>query len=125
VSKNSEIRKQKVVFMTWKGESETNIAKKLGVSRATIVRDVKQIRSDSQNWIDDLAKGGFIFEYRFNLEKIKQTNFALQELLAQTDDVSQKIKILKAMDNNTKLYLQLLGEAPTIYALKKANQEIP
>jgi len=80
--------------MTWIGESETNIAKKLGVSRATIVRDIKKIRSDSQNWIDDLARGGFIFEYKCTLEDIKKRKIVSQELLEKTNDVSNKIKIL-------------------------------
>ena len=120
--KNSAIRerRQKVSNLIIKGKTETEIASILCVHRNTIVRDVSFLKKQSHNWLDGLAKNGFIYEYKLSLDKIRDHERELQKLFENSEDIGQKTQILKALDDNSKLYLELLGETPTIHAYKRA-----
>jgi len=50
---SSRERRDKVSFYLMRNMPQTEIAKKLGVSRQTIVRDVFSLKKASQNWLDD------------------------------------------------------------------------
>jgi len=113
-------RREKVSRLLIKGKTETEIAEELEVARRTIVRDVSFFKSTASNWLDGLAKNGFIYEYKLCLDKIRYHGKELQKLYEESDDSSEKIDILKALDENAKLYLQLLGETPTVHAFKTA-----
>lgn len=113
-------RRESVISLLNKNLPEIKIAEMLGVSRQTIVRDVSYLKKTSTTWIDGLAKHDFIFEYRLSLNRIKSRGPELQKLYDETNDVGKKILILKSMDKNDKLYLELLGEAPTVHAFRKA-----
>lgn len=120
--KNSAIRerRQKVSNLIIKGKTETEIASILCVHRNTIVRDVSFLKKQSHNWLDGLAKNGFIYEYKLSLDKIRDHERELQKLFENSEDIGQKTQILKALDDNSKLYLELLGETPTVHAYKRA-----
>jgi len=120
--KQNEInrRLEKVSFLLIKGKSETWIAKELRVSRSTIVRYVSTLKKISQGWLDGLPKGGFIYEYKLALDKIKYIGSELANLYEKSTKIPEKIQILKACEENSKLYIQLLDEATTICAFKKA-----
>jgi hypothetical protein len=113
-------RREKVSYYLVKGVPETEMATMLKCSRATVVRDVKQLKDTAQSWLDGLAKDGFIHEYKLALDKVRDHEFELQKLFLTTPDTGHKIQILKALDENAKLYLELLGETPTIHAYKRA-----
>lgn len=119
MSKPSE-RRERVSALLIKGISETQIAQELGVSRQTIVRDVAFLKMSAQNWLEGLAHGGFIFEYRLSLEKIRCYGMELQKIFDKTEDDWLKFNTLRELQQNVRLYLELLGETPTIEALKKA-----
>ena len=118
------MRREKVAEYLRKNMSEIKIAEMLGVARQTVVRDVSDMKKSSQNWLDGLAKDGFMFEYKLALEKIKENGARLENLLITTKDVWQQFCIIKQMDQNTKLYLELLGETPTIHAFRKAKEAL-
>lgn len=101
-------------------KKETQIAEILRCSRATVVRHVRVLKKQNQEWLDDLAKEGFIFEYRNTLEKIKERGARLEEMYQKTNDPLLKLDILREQDRNDKLYLEMLGETPTIHAYRKA-----
>ena len=113
-------RREQVSFLLVKGKSETEIAKDLNVHRNTIVKDVSYLKEFSENWLNGLAKNGFIFEYKLALDKIRDHERELQRLYDNSIDDSIKVHILKLLDENTKLYLELIGESPTIHAYRKA-----
>lgn len=93
------------------------------MSRTTVVRDVSFLKKYSQTWLDGLAKEGFIYEYKLGLDKIRDHERELQKLLIEAKEIPEKIQILKALDDNQKLYLELLGETPTVHAFRKAVQK--
>ena len=99
------------------------IAAELDVSRNTVVRDVSFLKKYSQSWLDGLAKEGFIYEYKLGLDKIRDHERELQKLLVEAKEIPEKIQIIKVLDDNQKLYLELLGETPTVHAFRKAIQK--
>jgi len=111
-------RREKVSYLLIRGKTETKIAEELCVERRTIVRDVSFLKSTASNWLEGLAKNGFIYEYKLGLDKIRDHEKEFQKLYEETEDTSQKLAILKALDDNSKLYLQLLGETPTVHAFR-------
>ncbi|MEM3160128.1 MAG: hypothetical protein QXJ74_05025 [Nitrososphaera sp.] len=117
-------RREKVAYYMVKGIPEGSIAELMGVHRITVARDVAYIRGAAKGWLDDLARDGFIHEYRLALAKIRDHEFELQKLLAEANGVAQKVEILRALDQNVKLYLELLGETPTVYAYKRALRKL-
>ena len=124
--KRSEIqaRRESVAYQMIKGTPEAKIAELLGVHRNTIVSDVAHIRQDARGWLDDLARDGFIHEYRLALEKLRDHEYELQQLLAKAENMAQKIQILGALDGNVKLYLELLGETPAVHAYRRALKKL-
>lgn len=117
-------RREKVAYYLVKGTPENTIAELLGVNRMTIARDVAYIRGAARSWLDDLAKDGFIHEYRLALAKIRDHESELQKLLDNAESVEQKVNILRALDQNIKLYVELLGETPTVHAYKRALRKM-
>jgi DNA-binding MarR family transcriptional regulator len=117
-------RREKVAYYLVKGVHESDIAERLGVDRSTVVRDVAYIREKAKGWLDDLARDGFIHEYRLALEKIRDHESELQKLYDKTKSVARKVLILRALDENVKLYLELLGETPTVHAYKRALRKL-
>lgn len=113
-------RREQISFLLVKGKSETEIAMELNVHRNTIVKDVSYLKEYSQNWLNGLAKNGFIFEYKLALDKIRDHERELQRLYENSNDDSIKVHILKLLDENTKLYLEMIGESPTVHAYRKA-----
>jgi IS30 family transposase len=122
--KAAQERREKVAHLIRKRIPETIIAKELGVSRQTIVRDVAFLKNSAQSWLDELAKGEFIFEYQMTLEKIKNNGTRLESFLDEIKDPRQRLYIIKEIDRNAKIYLELLGETPTIHAYRKAIQKV-
>ena len=116
-------RRQSVLSYLRDGYSEFKIAKTLKVSRQTIVRDVQELKKTAHSWLDDLANGGFVFEYKLTLDRIQQNRIKLEKLYDDTNDIEQKRRLLKSLDDNAKLYLEILGNAPTIHAYRRAIAE--
>lgn len=114
-------RIEQVSYRLVKGDPESEIAKTLNVSRRTVVRDVAYLKRASRNWLDGSSKDGFIFEYKLALDKIKDREFELQKLYKQSTEIGQKLQIHKALNDNTKLYLELLSEHCTIHAIRRAR----
>jgi len=113
-------RREKVAQCLLKGYPEYKIAEELGVSRRTVVNDVAYLKKAVQPWLDNLAKTGFIFEYKQGLDIIRANGIQLQKLSEETSDKEVKLKILKAIDDNAKLYLEVLAGVPTISSIRKA-----
>jgi transposase len=116
-------RREKVSQYLVKGTPEARIAELLGVGRATVARDVCHIKNNAREWLDDLARDGFIHEYRLALEKLRDHESELQKML-QKASLAQKIQIFRALDENVRLYLELLGETPTVHAYRRALRKL-
>jgi len=112
-------RREKIPFLI-REKSETEIADTFGVSRETVVRDVAFLKKSVHLWLEDLTKHGFVFEYKLTLDRLNNYRTKLEKLYDKTEDVPQKISIIKELKEISKLYLELLSETPTIHAFRKA-----
>ena len=92
-------RRVKVQELLFSGFSIDKIAEKLQVSSKTISRDVKLVRENNKNWLEDLAETGFVQEFRETLEGYKQDIIRLQEMQENGKDQNLRLKIIKTISD--------------------------
>jgi hypothetical protein len=119
MKRSTQARREKVSYHLLKGTPEARIAELLGIHRNTVLRDVAYFREAARQWLDGLARDGFIREYQMALEKIRDHEYELQRLMPEAS-VREKVQILRALDENARLYLELLSETPAVHAFKRA-----
>lgn len=112
-------RRERVAYYLVQGLTEIEIANKIGTSRRTIVRDVYFIKQAAQKWVNSLAMGEFVFQVKLAMDKLIDTELQLRHLLSMANTIEEKLKILKAIQDNVALRIQLLGEGPTLLSLNK------
>ncbi len=112
-------RREKVHSLLIQGFTEKEIAEKLGVSRRTIVRDIAYFRDQAQIWVENQAKGEFVFHMQLALEKLQDSEREYNKLFEEAKTIEDKLKILKAKENNLALQTQILGEGPTLLGLNR------
>jgi len=113
-------RREKVSMMLSQGYPQIQIAKQLGVHRRTIVRDKAFLIEESQKWINDLAREGFVFETKISFDMLKDTQKQLNQMLDQKDlSLGEKRKLLKQRDENIALQLQLIQAGPLIASIRR------
>jgi len=124
MSKNKiNSRRDRTSSLLIQGYTETKISEILDVSRQTVLRDVKFLKKASQSWLDGLAKDGFIFEYKLCLDKVKERERKLQQLVEDEKDSMKVASLIRTLNSCTKLYAELLDAAPTIHSIKKSLEE--
>jgi IS30 family transposase len=64
-------RRESVLTLLTKGMKGYEIAKQLGVDASTISRDIQYLTSQSQNYLNSLAKETLPFMYQTSIEGIK------------------------------------------------------
>lgn len=118
-------RQEKVSSLLMTGHTEVAIAKMLGVSRETIVRDVRELKNMSPQWIDSLAQYGFIFEFKLFLDLLKSHRVILQDMLENSSSTLEKLKIIRQIQENIEYFRFIMLEGPTLYALNKKLNDLP
>ena len=115
-------RQQKVQELLFAGYTQQQIANELNLSISTIQRDTRKIRTASDNWLDNLARGEYIHIFRETLEGIRYDISTLLEMLQQDDvkkDSHLQLKIIKEISSQRKNYLAILSKSPLVWAFKK------
>jgi|GEM_PF-3232805 len=111
-------RREKVAsLMKFKTGSE--IAKDLDCSLVTVARDVAFLKKSARYWLDDLARDGFIYEYKISLDELKENRAELKSLYKNSTEPFEKRMLLKDIEANILSYIKLLSEAPTVLAFKR------
>ncbi len=110
-------RRLQVQELLFAGYDQYTIAKKMGVSIRTIARDVKLIRQNNKNWLDDLAEKGFAQEFRENIEGYKQDIMRLQEMQENCKDQNLRLKIIKTISYIRHKYVEQFARFPVVWAL--------
>jgi len=112
-----------VFLYLMQGMTEKQISEKLGVSRSTIVRDVKFWRKQNSSWFDGFTKDdGYQFEYRLALERLVNGIYELNNL-KEAATTKEKIQIINSIVQIQKLYWELLNRAPMVNSFRKFVQE--
>jgi len=111
-------RRVKAQELLFSGYSIEKIAEKLEVSPKTISRDVKWIRDNNKNWLEDLAEKGFAQEFRETLEGYKQDIMRLQEMQEECKDQNLRLKIIKTITDIRFKYAQQFAQFPAVWAMQ-------
>ena len=106
-------RRDKVNRLLLKGATQKEIANQLKISIATVERDVKAIKEMSSVWLDDLAQKGIVHEWKISLDKLKDTERNLNQILQDPSlPRDDKLRVLKQRDENIALQsLKEMGKA--------------
>ena len=121
-SKTKEIieRRNNVNKLLLKGATQDEIARNLKVSISTVERDVHSLKEMSSVWLDELAKSGMVHEWKINLDKLRDTERNLNQLLQDANlPRDDRLRILKQRDENIALQTQFLMDGPALHAIKK------
>lgn len=110
-------RREEISSLLLRGYREYEIAVKLNVSIRTVARDVAFLKKESKEWESGLASDGFRYEYKLAFDRVKYHGNELYKIYSETTDPKLRVMILRSLDENVKLCVQLL-EAPTIQSLK-------
>ncbi len=110
-------RRLQVQELLFSGYTQEKISEKLKVSLKTIGRDVKWIRRNAQNWLDDIAKTNFVNVFRETLEGYNQDIVRLYEMLERCKDDNTKIKLIKAISDIRYRYAGQFVQFPGVWAL--------
>jgi len=106
------------------GMIEQQIATKMQVSRATVTRDIKKIREDNSDWIDNLAsKNGIITELKFTVERLTSSIYRLHQLLKEAKTVSEKIQIERTLVGIYAKMYELQTQYPLVQSFKNFIQQ--
>jgi len=111
-------RRIKAQELLFSGFSIEKIAEKLEVSSKTISRDVKWIRDNNKNWLEDLAERGFAQEFRETLEGYKQDIMRLQEMQEECKDQNLRLKIIKTIADIRYKYAQQFAQFPGVWGMQ-------
>ena len=104
------------------------IARELNVSPPTIVRDIKFLTAESQNYLNDLARETLPFMYQISIEGIRDI---IRECWAiyqseNTRDVNmyQRISALKLAKECNEGIFKLIEEGPSVMYLKQLQEKL-
>ena len=116
-----EKRLRQVSYLLLKGYNESEIAKQLQVSRRTVVRDVLQLKQEADQWLDDIVNQGYIFEVKQSLDFFRILRTELFEMLENSQNVDEKLKIMKRLDENLGTYFSIIFKGPMLIHFRKVT----
>ena len=125
-SKEQEImeRQEMVNELLSQGWTEKKIAEKLNVSYATILLDVKFLKEEALQWVDDLVKTEFIFEVKKSIGELNNLKTRLYGYLDDDKlDAETKVKISREIKNILDLKLGILAKGPALQGLRRAIKQ--
>lgn len=125
-SKEQEIleRREKVNELLSQGRTEKKIAEELNVSYATILLDVKFLKEQALQWVDDLAKTEFIFEVKKSIGELDNLKTRLYGYLDDDKlDAETKVKISREIRNILGVKISALAKGPTLQGIRRVIKQ--
>lgn len=126
-SKEEEIRdrREKVNELLGKGWTEKKIAGELNVSYITIVRDVKELKEQTFQWVDEQARTGYMFECKKCIDEIDNLKSTMYDMLYDPNSNPElKLKISKEIREILRFKIERLEVIPTIQGVKNMIKQI-
>lgn len=116
-------RRQKVLALLVKHLTESEISQSLGVSQPTISRDIKFLKLESKQFLDDMAKELFGFYYQQCIEGVDQVCRELW-LLYHEQNSNQKTKLsaLAILKDCYETKFRMLGEGPVVLTVQSLGE---
>jgi len=114
-------RRQKLFALLTRGMKGYEIAKELNTDQSTISRDIKYLTSQSQSYLNDLAKSTLPFMYQTSIEGIRDV---IKECQDQTINMYQKLAALKLIKDCHETIFRLLDEGPSVLAMRQLQDRL-
>jgi predicted transcriptional regulator len=123
-----EWRRSKVIEMRARGLSQTEIAKQLQVSRASIGSDVQYLREQAKRTIKEYVTEHLPEQYQVCLSALDTILKHAFDILEIADDNREKLQAMELFKDTHLVKLELLSNATTIdsalnYIRNKQQQE--
>jgi IS30 family transposase len=120
-------RRQKIWTLLTRGMKGYEIAKELNTTPATISRDIQHLTSQSQNFLNDLAKETLPFMYKSCIDGIREVLKECWKIYESTDEqVSyfQRLAALKLAKECNEAQFKLLSEGPSIMYVQMLEDKL-
>ena len=120
-------RRQKIWTLLTRGMKTYEIARELNVDTSTISRDIKFLTTQSQNYLNDLAKETLPFIYQTSIEGVRSI---LKECwnIYQSDDSKinwfQRLQALKLAKECNESIFNLMDAGPSIMAMRQLQDRL-
>jgi hypothetical protein len=126
-----EERRKEVAQMLAQGHSETEIAQILRVHVSTICRDVKVLKTLSQRFVFDLAKGDLTYYYKQCIDGMDEIRREAWSLYKYGDwsqgvhlTVKEKIATLRLLKECNEAKFALLEKGPSVLNMKGMEEKL-
>jgi IS30 family transposase len=120
-------RRQKIWTLLTRGMKGYEIAKELKVNPSTISRDISYLTSQSQKFLDDLAKESLPFMYKMSMEGIRDVLKECWNIYESTDEqvnYFQRLSALKLAKECNETQFKLLSEGPSIMYVQSLEEKL-
>jgi hypothetical protein len=117
-------RRQKLFALLTRGMKGYEIAKDLNVDPATVSRDIAYLATQSQNYLNDLAKSTLPFMYQTSIEGIRSVMKECWSVYESTDNNFQRLAALKLAKECHEAVFKLVDEGPSIMYLKQLQEKL-
>jgi IS30 family transposase len=121
-----EERRKRVASMLAQSMSETEIAQELNVDQSTISRDIKALKTLSQQFVYHLAKSDLAYYYKQCIDGIEEVRRKAWELLKDDELLTPKEKFsaLKVIKECNEAKFSLFKEGPSVMNLKSLEERL-
>lgn len=106
------------------GLSKTEIAKKLEMSRSTVMRDFKHLKLEMKERIRDMAEDNdYLFEHMAELDRLNDLIHSLYKQRENATKISEVIAINRAIADISYKRFELHDKAPMVTSFHKFVEE--
>lgn len=121
-------RRQKIWTLLTRGMKGYEIAKELNTTPATISRDIQYLTSQSQNFLNDLAKETLPFMYKSCIDGIREVLKECWNIYYESTDEQvnyfQRLAALKLAKECNEAQFKLLSEGPSIMYVQNLEEKL-
>jgi hypothetical protein len=113
-------RRNKIWVMLTKGSRGIDMARDLKVDPGTISRDIEFLTSQSQKFLDDLAKKSLPMMYKQSIDGIREVIREAWNIYESTDEsinYFQRLAALKLIKESNEAQFKLLADGPAAFQL--------
>jgi hypothetical protein len=95
------------------------ICQTLKISYSQLKRDLRRIREQDQEWLDELPKAEFVHQYRLSIEFLENLQRPLIRLSRESQNEFIRIRVTELLANIQQQILNILACGPTVMSLDK------
>jgi IS30 family transposase len=120
-------RRQKLWLLLTRGMRSYDIAKELKCDHSTISRDIAYLTSQSQKFLDDLAKKSLPMMYKQSIDGIREVIQEAWNIYESTDEsinYFQRLAALKLIKESNESQFKLLADGPAAFQLNVLQEKL-